>query len=76
MKRVVEIVKEHTGEEPKVGGASFSCDLAIYGENGNMPAVIIGPRGDNLHAPDEWVLVEDILTLTGIFALLTGSWCG
>jgi acetylornithine deacetylase len=76
VKKVVEIVREYTGEEPRVGGASFSCDLAIYGENGNMPAVIIGPRGDNLHAPDEWVLIEDIVTLTGIFALLTVSWCG
>ncbi|UCB46652.1 MAG: M20/M25/M40 family metallo-hydrolase [Spirochaetota bacterium] len=76
VKRVVDIMTEYTGERPKVGGASISCDLAIYGENGNMPAVIIGPRGDNLHAPDEWVLIEDIFTLTGIFALLAASWCG
>ena len=55
MRIVVEIVKEYTGDEPEVGGASFSCDLAIYGENGDMPTVIIGPRGDNLHAPDDWI---------------------
>jgi len=30
---------------------------------------------DNLHAPDEWVVVEDILSLTGVFALFTERWC-
>jgi acetylornithine deacetylase len=59
-----------------MGGAAFSCDLAIYGEAGGMPAVILGPRGDNLHAPDEWVSIDDILDLTGIFALLAASWSG
>ena len=74
--KFVETMIEYTGKRPKVGGSAISCDLAIYGENGNMPAVIIGPRGDNLHAPDEWVLIEDLFTLTGIFALLAASWCG
>ena len=73
---VIETLRRYNGREPEVGGASFSCDLAIYGEVGQMPSVIIGPRGDNLHAPDEWVLIEDILTLTGAFVLLASSWCG
>ena len=41
-----------------------------------MPGVILGLRGDNLHAPDEWVLIEDIYSLTGIFAYLATQWCG
>jgi acetylornithine deacetylase/succinyl-diaminopimelate desuccinylase-like protein len=48
--------------------------MAIYGEAGNN-VVILGPRGDNLHAPDEWVLIEDIATLAGIFANLIVKWC-
>ena len=48
--------------------------MAIYGDQGNMPVVIFGPRGDNLHAPDEWVLVEDIISLTSIFATFIGKW--
>jgi acetylornithine deacetylase len=67
---VLESFSEYTGKDPVVTGAPFSCDLALYGDEGKMPAVILGPRGDNLHAPDEWVLIEDILTLTGVFALL------
>ena len=66
----------YTGTAPSVGGAAFSCDLAIYGDAGGMPSVILGPRGDNLHAPDEWVLTDDILALAGIFATLAAAWCG
>ena len=73
---VVEAFRQYEGTPPSVGGAPFSCDLAIYGETGNMPSVLLGPRGDNLHAPDEWVQVNDILTLTGMLANLAILWCG
>ena len=59
---------------PVVGGAPFSCDLGVYGDPGGMPCLILGPRGDNLHAPDEWVLLEDIYTLTETMALLAARW--
>lgn len=69
------VYKEYTGTRPVTAGAPFSSDLAVYGEAGGMPAVILGPRGDNLHGPDEWVLAEDILELTGIFARLAVTLC-
>jgi acetylornithine deacetylase len=68
--------ESYTGRSPDVGGAPFSCDLGVYGEDGGMDCLILGPRGDNLHGPDEWVLLEDILTLAGIFAHLVAAWCG
>lgn len=64
------------GSSGKIAGGPFSCDLAVYGQVGGMPAVLLGPRCDNLHGPDEWVLVEDILTLTSTCAALAASWCG
>jgi acetylornithine deacetylase len=73
---VIAAFKQCQGSAPKVGGAPFSCDLAVYGEVGRMPALLLGPRGDNLHAPDEWVPIEDILALTGIYANLAVRWCG
>jgi acetylornithine deacetylase len=66
--------REVTGKSPVKGGAPFSCDMALYGEH--MPVIILGPRGDNLHAPDEWVEVEDLYSLTAVFARLAASWCG
>lgn len=70
---LTDTFRQYTGTEPEIAGAPFSCDMAIYGEAGN-PVVILGPRGDNLHAPDEWVLIEDIQKLTGIFASLIVRW--
>ena len=64
------------GREAPIEGAPFSCDLGVYGEVGKMPCVLLGPGGDNLHAPDEWVKIEDILSLTMVYARLAASWCG
>jgi len=75
VKEISKVYREYCGITPGIGGAPFSCDLAIYGDPGGMPAIILGPRGGNLHAPDEWVLVEDILTLTGIYAYFITKWC-
>ena len=73
---VVDAFVASTGSQPVVGGAPFSCDLGVYGDPGGMPCLILGPRGDNLHAPDEWVLIEDIYSLAGIFANLAIRWSG
>ena len=72
----VEAFQSVTGAAPVVGGAPFSCDLGVYGDPGGMPCLILGPRGDNLHAPDEWVLLEDVYTLTAILADLAVRWSG
>lgn len=69
-----EAYYEYTGDTPKTGGAPFSCDMALYGDPGGMPVVILGPRGGNLHAPDEWVLLDDILDLAGVYALFIAKW--
>jgi acetylornithine deacetylase len=76
VKAVLLAFDQYVRDKPGIGGAAFSCDLGIYGEVGKMPAVLLGPRGDNLHAPDEWVEIEDIMTLTGIYATLAAGWSG
>jgi acetylornithine deacetylase/succinyl-diaminopimelate desuccinylase-like protein len=34
----------------------------------------LGPRGANAHTRDEWVQVEDLVTLTKTFALTIADW--
>ena len=75
VKTLVSAFEQYRGDKPGLGGAAFSCDLALYGEVGRMPAVLLGPRGDHLHAPDEWVEIQDLLDLTGIYATLATEWC-
>ncbi|HUT74875.1 MAG TPA: M20/M25/M40 family metallo-hydrolase [Armatimonadota bacterium] len=72
----VAAFERYAGRPPAIGGAPFSCDLGLYGEVGPMPCLLLGPRGGNLHAPDEWVETADLLTLTGVYATLAASWCG
>ncbi len=74
VKEAASAYRSQTGKLPQPSGAPFSCDMAIYGKIGNMPTIILGPRGGNLHAPDEWVMVKDIFSLTGIFMDLSSNW--
>ncbi len=75
VRTVIEAFRECAGEEPTVAGAPFSCDLAVHGEQGGMPCVLLGPGGGNLHAPDEWVDTDDIVSLAAILASVVSSWC-
>ncbi len=73
---VLAAYQEYAGKAPAIGGAPFSCDLAVYGEVGKMPSFILGPTGDNLHASDEFVEIKDVLLLAGVFAVLAMKWSG
>ncbi len=56
--------------------APFACDAFMFNENSRTPVVVCGPRGDNPHAPDEYVVVDDLHTLTAAYARLALDWCG
>jgi acetylornithine deacetylase len=53
--------------------APFACDAFMFGET---PVVICGPGGDNPHAPDEYVRLEDLDKLAGAYVGLALEWCG
>jgi len=76
VRKFLEVYQRYLKKDPIIKGASLSCDMAIYGDQGKMPVVIIGPGGGNIHSSDEWVLLEDIYSLTGLFALMIKEWCG
>ncbi len=63
-------------EEVRVSAAPFPCDLFAFELYGNMPGAIFGPIGGNLHAPDEWVDVQSVLTLAKSLMSMIVSWCG
>jgi acetylornithine deacetylase len=60
---------------PEVRGAPFACDVFMFNLYSPTPCIILGPRGANAHAPDEWVMMEDLIALTKIFALTAVDWC-
>jgi acetylornithine deacetylase len=72
---IIRSYSDYTDKKADIAGATFSCDMAIYGDVGRIPVILLGPRGDNLHGSDEWVLLEDIYNLIGIFILFIKDWC-
>ena len=61
---------------PIVRGAPFACDVFVFNQIANVPCVILGPRGGNAHSYDEWVMMQDLVDLTEIFARTAVEWCG
>lgn len=57
-------------------GAPFACDAYVFNLHSPTPALILGPGGGGAHAPDEYVLVDDLLDLTRICARFIARWCG
>lgn len=64
------------GRAPEVRGAPFACDVYIFNLYSPTPCALLGPRGGNAHAPDEWVDIQDLVDLTKIFAHTALEWCG
>jgi len=59
----------------RVTAAPFPCDFFAYERYGGMPGAIFGPAGGNLHAPDEWVDIDSVLTLTKSIMDMIATWC-
>jgi len=56
--------------------APFACDAFIIAEHSPTPVVVCGPGGDNPHAPDEHVNVDDLHILASAYVRLARDWCG
>ncbi len=63
-------------EAVAVVGGPFPCDLFIFNLYANTPGLILGPRGENAHAADEFVYAADLVTLVKIYCLMAMRWCG
>ena len=73
---VLERAYQAIGQEYRMAGALFACDTYVFNQHSPTPALTLGPRGGNAHAADEFVLVEDVVALTRIYARAILNWCG
>lgn len=69
-------VEAVTGETAAVYGAPFACDAFMFNLNSSTPAIILGPKGGNAHAPDEYIEIDALLQLIEIYAGTIMEWCG
>jgi acetylornithine deacetylase len=65
-----------TGREADVRGMPAPCDMFVFHQHFNTPALLFGPRGGNTHAPDEWVDLDSAQTTVETLARFICRWCG
>lgn len=66
----------------QIAGSSYlDAPSAGYGdgqliqEAWNIPVAYLGPKGGNAHAPNEWVDIKSIQTLTDMYARIIQAYC-
>ena len=71
-----ETFRRITGRPPQVRGIGGPCDMYVFHQHFDTPAVLFGPRGGNTHAPDEWVEIDSALLTVETLARFICRWCG
>jgi len=76
---IVEVARGHAagvlGRQPVVAGAPYWTDAALLQAAG-IPTLVLGPRGDGLHAADEHVELASVGALERILTGIAESFCG
>lgn len=66
-----------TGAGPKFRGVTYGSDLRLFTNHARIPAVLYGPGNIvHAHAANEFVSLEEVVTITKILALTISQWCG
>jgi acetylornithine deacetylase len=73
---VLKAYSEDTGEKAKLEGMTYASDMRHLINTGKIPTVLFGP-GDvrQAHAPDEYVKIKELVTVTRVLALTALRFC-
>lgn len=71
-----EVFADLPGRDFDLRGAPFACDAYVFNLHSPTPAVVFGPGGGGAHAPDEYVLVDDLVDVAKVSARFIFRWCG
>lgn len=64
------------GSPPPVVGIEGPCDMFVFHEVMNTPAVLWGGRGGNTHAADEYVEIDSLVDAAKTLLVFVCNWCG
>ena len=78
---IVESVRRQfewvVGKDPVITGREGAADIRYLIKDAGIPTVIFGPGStEQMHANDEWVNIDDVVTATKVLALTLIDWCG
>ncbi len=76
-KSVSKAYEEITGVKSVLKGHEGAADTRFLIRYGSTPTVIFGPGTiTQMHATDEWVRINDLITATKVLAVTIIDWCG
>lgn len=64
------------GQTPSITGIEGPCDLYIFHQVMNTPAVLWGGRGGNTHGADEYVEIDSLVNAAKALLVFVCQWCG
>ena len=64
-----------TGQAPPVEGIAGPCDMYLFHQHFDIPAVLFGPGGGNTHAPDECVDLDSQRCAVEALLRFICRWC-
>jgi acetylornithine deacetylase len=68
--------REVTGEQPVYSGRMGAADTRFLIRHGDTPTVIFGPGVTaQMHATNEWLPLDNLVTATKVLALTIHDWC-
>ncbi len=66
---------ETTGKSAIIQGLNAPCDMFVFHQHFQTPALLFGPVGGNTHLPDEWVDLDSVQTVAETLASFIYQWC-
>jgi len=70
-------VREIKKSEPKIVGAPYWADAALFVNNAAIPACLFGPGDISLaHSADEFIKISEVVDSAKIYALTAQTFCG
>ncbi|MFN7937870.1 MAG: M20/M25/M40 family metallo-hydrolase [Bryobacteraceae bacterium] len=72
---LAESANQTLGAPPPIQGIEAPCDMYVF-HHYNVPAVLWGASGANMHAPDEWVDLTSLHQASATLHHFVQQWCG
>jgi len=65
-----------TGEAPAIGYFSSVGDFNYFGHRADLPTIIVGPDGENIHGAGEFVYTDEVVDVTRMLVEAAGEYAG
>lgn len=70
----VSSVSKTLGSVPRPAGRAFWCDAGLLNQAG-IPSIVYGPKGEGLHAREEWVSALSVREVTSVLETTIRDFC-